>query len=109
MIKVILYQSEGFEMSGHAGFAEHGKDIVCAAASVLATTCVNALETVANVVCSVEINEDQGYLKALLPPNLSTEQSHDASVILRSFRQGIFDLAEGNPKYITLKEMRLSK
>ena len=109
MIKVILYQSEGFEMSGHAGFAEHGKDIVCAAASVLATTCVNAIETVANVVCSVEIDEERGYLKAMLPKELSDEQRHDATVILRSFRQGIADLAEGNPKYITLKEMRLSK
>ena len=96
-------------MSGHADFAEHGRDIVCAAASSLATTCVNALETVANVICQVDLDEEQGYLKAMLPKNLSKEQSHDATVILHSFRQGISDLAEGNPKYITLKEMRLSK
>ena len=96
-------------MSGHAGFAESGRDIVCAAASILATTCVNALETVANVNCQVDLNEKTGYLKAILPEEMSEEQKHDANIIMLSFRQGLRDLAEGNPEYITLKEMRLSK
>ena len=32
----------------HADYAEYGHDIVCAAASVLITTCANALENVAD-------------------------------------------------------------
>ncbi len=35
----------GFELSGHALFAEHGKDIVCASISILAINTVNAIET----------------------------------------------------------------
>ena len=53
MIRVTLHsrgdQITGFECRGHAGFDRAGRDIVCAAVSVLTTTCVNALETVAGV------------------------------------------------------------
>ncbi len=104
MIKVIFYQGQGFEVSGHAGFANSGKDIVCAAASILATTCVNALETVAKVVCQVDLSD--GYLKAFLPQGLPPEKDHDAQVILQTFLQGIGDLVESYPQYITLKEKR---
>ena len=36
----------GFICQGHAGYAEAGADIVCAAVSILTTTCANALESV---------------------------------------------------------------
>ena len=49
MIKATIFRNNadelvGFEISGHAGFAERGQDIVCAAVSFLATTVVNSLE-----------------------------------------------------------------
>ena len=51
MIRVTFLQKDGllagFECRGHAGYAPAGEDIVCAAVSVLTTTCVNAMETVA--------------------------------------------------------------
>lgn len=33
----------GFSVSGHAGYAEQGKDIVCSAISALTINCVNSL------------------------------------------------------------------
>lgn len=47
----------GFECKGHSGYAEEGRDIVCAAVSALTTACVNALETVAGVAPRVEIGK----------------------------------------------------
>ena len=49
MIRVTIYQNSeqrisGFAMQGHAGYAESGSDIVCAAASVLAQNAVNSIE-----------------------------------------------------------------
>lgn len=50
MITVTVYKDSGgryrgFQVSGHAGYARRGKDIVCAAVSALITGTVNAIET----------------------------------------------------------------
>jgi len=88
----------GFEIKGHAGFADYGKDIVCAAVSVLSTTCVNALESVAGVKATVSVKE--GGMAVSLPENAG----HDAQVILRSMAQGLSDIAEQYPKHLQLTE-----
>ena len=48
MIRVVITKSKGkyveFTSKGHAGYAEEGQDIVCAAVSALVITTVNALD-----------------------------------------------------------------
>ena len=87
-----------FECKGHAGFAEAGQDIVCAAVSILTTTCVNALESVAGVKPDTRVSD--GRMTVSLPANAG----RDAQVILRSMRQGLSDLAEEYPAYLQLNE-----
>ena len=36
---------EGFQVSGHAGYADSGYDIICAAVSVLTLNTANSIET----------------------------------------------------------------
>ena len=53
MIHAAIYQNErreitGFCLKGHAGYAQDGADIVCAAASVLVINTINALERYTN-------------------------------------------------------------
>ena len=65
MIRVTLFKSPGgnitgFSCKGHAGYAEEGSDIVCAAVSVLSITCANALQSVAGA--EPEITEKDGFL-----------------------------------------------
>lgn len=86
----------GFVCRGHAGYAEEGSDIVCAAVSALTTCCVNALETVAKVTLRVKVKD--GLLEVLLPGT----DSHDAQVILRSMVQGLRDVSEEYPAYVHL-------
>ncbi|MBQ4638975.1 MAG: ribosomal-processing cysteine protease Prp [Clostridia bacterium] len=83
---------------GHAGYAEEGHDIVCAAVSVLAFTCANALESVAHVKAKVE--ERDGFLSIYLPPNAG----HDAQTVMNTVLQGFRDLNDAYPKYLQLKE-----
>lgn len=50
MIAITIYRNSrreisGFDMAGHAGYAESGHDIVCAAVSVLVINTINAIET----------------------------------------------------------------
>ena len=53
MIHVTICQNKkgeylGFDAKGHAGYAEAGDDIVCAAASILMINTANALELYAD-------------------------------------------------------------
>ena len=103
MIRVALRSQDecitGFDVKGHAGYAEAGQDIVCAAVSVLTTTCVNALETVAGVKPTVKTSD--GRMRVVVPRN----SGHDAQVILQTLRQGLRDLAEHYSRYILLNEL----
>ena len=90
----------GLRVYGHAGYAESGSDIVCAAASVLITTCANALETVAGVTPLSKVSERRAAIEVLLPENLSDNQDHDARIILRTTLQGFEDIAAEYPQYL---------
>ena len=63
MIHVTICQNKkgeylGFDAKGHAGYAEAGDDIVCAAASILMINTANALELYADAGLIVSGNED---------------------------------------------------
>ena len=89
----------GFDMTGHAGSAPYGQDLVCAAVSFLATTCVNALETVAMV--KPGVTQTDGRLTAVLETGAL---NHDADVIISVFRQGARDLQAAYPDNVRLIE-----
>ena len=100
MIRLTLLWEEGqitgFDCQGHAGFASAGKDIVCAAVSVLTVTCVNALESVAGVKPQVEAAE--GSMTVHLP----RDAGRDAQVILLSMAQGLRDIEAEYPRHLQL-------
>ena len=103
MIRCYLYvrgkdDIRGFLCAGHAGYAEEGYDIVCAAASALTQGCVNALENFAGVVPRVRMND--GFLAAYLPGDC---QNHDAQVLLHGMLQGLRDIQAQYPNNIRLQ------
>ena len=95
-------QIAGLSVEGHAGYASHGRDIVCAAVSCLGITCVNALEAVAGVRALVQQSERDGALSIRLPDELEPQAGHDAQIILRTTVQGYRDIAKAYPKYLIL-------
>lgn len=99
---------EGLSMKGHAGFAEKGHDIVCVAVSVLMTTCINALETVAGTQPQVTVDEKVPLMAFSLSRNLDGQEAHDAQIILRTALQGIKDISEEYPKHLKLIDGRKS-
>ena len=62
MIKVTVSKRNdsyiGFTSKGHAGYAEEGQDIICAAVSVLVINTVNSLEQLTGD--HIEVQEDDG-------------------------------------------------
>ena len=90
----------GIRVSGHAGYAPAGEDIVCAAASVLITTCANALESVAGI--RPDVSQKPVMIQVSLPGGLSPAGEHDARVILRTAEQGFLDIAAQYPSYLQI-------
>lgn len=88
----------GFEVTGHAGAGAYGEDIVCAAVSFLATTCANALESVAAAEPETEMRE--GFLRAAVAPG---KLDIKAETILETFRRGALDLVEAYPRHTRLQ------
>lgn len=104
MTEVVFLMSKGkykgFSLSGHAEYARFGKDIVCAAVSMLTNNVFNSIE---------RLTEDEftGYAdekKAEFSLNFVDEPSHDANLLVDSFRLGIESIAEAyGSKYVSVK------
>ncbi len=48
---------------GHAGYADYGKDVVCAAISVEVIGTMNALQALAGEQVTETVNEESGFMK----------------------------------------------
>ena len=109
MIRVQIVKAgnhiSGFQISGHAGYAQHGQDIVCAAASFLAITVVNSLELQLGKEGTVK--SEDGYLYYRLPQGLTEQELETAQIILRTLVTGYQNLKEEYPKYISIQNLRI--
>lgn len=93
----------GFEISGHADFAEYGQDIVCAAVSVLSINTTNAIEILTdNTITST--THDDGYLKVIFNKPLDSK----GRLLMNAFTMGIDDILDSYGKayiHITFEEV----
>ena len=74
MINITINRNEvgsivSFTMSGHALYAEHGQDIVCAGASAVSFGTINAVHELTGIIPEIEQGED-GFLRCVIPGNL---------------------------------------
>ena len=92
----------GLTVKGHAGYAKSGSDIVCASASVLITTCANALQSVAKITPLLNVTEKPALIAVDLPKGISPEQTHDSRIILETVLQGFKDVAAQYPRYLQI-------
>ena len=84
----------GFSVRGHAGLADAGQDIVCAAVSSAALMTANTLTEICALAC--EVASDDGYLSVDLPQ----EDSQSAQDVLRGFSLHMRELSRAYPKQI---------
>jgi uncharacterized protein YsxB (DUF464 family) len=100
MIKIRIkpHPSGGYksmEISGHAEYAEYGKDIVCAGVSALVETAVLGLENVVGI--KPLVNKKQGFFILKLPDSMTEEESKNAAIILETIFLGLEDIAKSYP------------
>ncbi len=105
MIKVDIsrnaqHQPTQFIMTGHADAGEYGEDIVCAAASVLAITTVNALDEIAGVSPTITSDDENGgFLKVVIH-----DRNRDAETILATFILGMTQVAQKYTQFVTISD-----
>lgn len=90
----------GFRLSGHAGFAEAGSDIVCSAISVLVINTINAMEFLTGAQMEVAAKEEDGVIDVVFtaPPEAGTVLLLDTMLLgLNSIQK------EYGKKYLKLK------
>ena len=68
MTQITFYKTtageyQGFICDGHAGYAVHGEDIVCAAISILVINTINSLEEITGEKMRVETDEETGTIR----------------------------------------------
>ena len=105
MINVTIFtdsskQYRGFSVLGHAGYADCGKDIVCAAVSAMTSLVINTLEEVFYCGGNVEIDED-GKISYSLPQK--AQASKESIGILCGFKLQLEEYASEYPKNINVR------
>lgn len=89
-----------FICSGHAGFGEYGRDIVCASVSVLVINTINSLEELAKEKIVVESDEKDGRIYCQFEKPLQ----ESSRILVDSLVLGISQIAgQYGEKYCKLK------
>lgn len=112
MIKISIIRNdadgniEGFTLSGHAEFAEPGKDIVCAAVSGISFGTINAIETLLNIKLLIEMNEQSGFLHCIVPKEQEITVQEKVQLLLEGMVVSLQSVASEYGKYMTIIDVR---
>jgi uncharacterized protein YsxB (DUF464 family) len=87
MINITINRNEtgliqSFSMSGHALFANHGSDIVCAGASAVSFGAINAIHELTGITPEIEQGEE-GFLNCRLPDHISKSVQDNIQLLLK--------------------------
>ena len=94
---------KSIECKGHAGYADSGYDIVCAAISVLTINTINSVEKFTDDKIVTSQNEEKGILRLEFEGIPSVE----ADLLMKSFELGVTSIYEQyGKKFLNIKFRR---
>jgi len=107
MIKINVYRKNnlitGFEMSGHADSGPYGYDLVCAGVSAVSFGSINAVTSICDVDLSIDM-EDSGYLKVMIPEEVSIEENERIQLIFEAMIVSLLTIENNYKEFITIKD-----
>lgn len=105
MIKVKFSKSansyQGFSISGHAGFAEYGEDIVCAGVSSAVQLTINGITEILKINADVQVFENQ------IDFTLPEKAGQEAQSFIQALELHLAILSEDYPKRILLTDLEV--
>lgn len=92
----------GVIIRGHALFAPEGRDIVCAAVSMLAQTVIFALQDLVKLRFPVKIK--RGSLLVSAPPGMEREKADKFFLLMETMLLGLKETARSYPLHVVYQE-----
>ena len=93
----------GFSVSGHSGYAEAGKDIVCAAISAIVTIAEATINYVCGAKAKVRVKDEDARISLMLP--VSCDEEETVQAVLSGMLVTLLSLREDYPDYIEVLEV----
>ncbi len=93
----------GFSVSGHSGYAEAGKDVVCAAISAIVTMAEATINDVCGAKAKVRVKEEDARVTLTLPASCDEEEAVQA--VLAGMILTLCSLRDDHPDYIEVLEV----
>ncbi|MGG5254906.1 ribosomal-processing cysteine protease Prp [Neobacillus sp. SM06] len=90
-----------FTLEGHADFADHGEDIVCAGASAVSFGTVNSVIKLTGVEPDIEMGEG-GFLHCVIPKGLSEEIQEKVQLLLEGMIVSLQTIEQDYGKHIKI-------
>jgi len=88
----------GFRVKGHAGFAEYGKDVVCAGVSAIAQTALLGLQDILEE--RVEFQKKPGFMEVKV--DLAKAKEPGPKAIFRALELGLSSLSKAYPDSVSI-------
>ncbi len=104
MISITVFENQAkeytaFQCIGHAGYAEHGQDIVCAAVSALVINTINSVECLVSDECDLTTEQESG----LIDFSLKDGYSEESLLLIQSLVLGLQGIQKNyGTEYMTL-------
>lgn len=92
----VSVRKDGIEINGHAGYAEAGKDIVCAGVTALTQTLVRSMQGVTKDKIEYEVSPGRADIHY---GNLSEE----GKLLVDSFFIGVCSIADEFPEFVRIE------
>ena len=93
----------GFSISGHSGYEEAGKDIICAAVSAVVTMAEATINDVCGAKAKVRVKEEDARITLTLP--VSCDEEETVQAVLAGMMLTLCSLRDDNPDYIEVLEV----
>ena len=93
----------GFTVSGHSGYEERGKDIVCAAISAVVTMAEATINEVCGAKAKVRVKDEDTRITLTLPASCDEEETVQA--VLAGMMVTLLSLQEDYPDFIEVLEV----
>lgn len=93
----------GFSVSGHSGYAEADKDIVCAAISAVVTMAEATINDVCGAKAKVRVKDEQARITLTLP--VSCDEEETVQAVLAGMMVTLCSLRDDYPDYIEVLEV----
>jgi uncharacterized protein YsxB (DUF464 family) len=110
MIQVTIHrdptssQITGFDMVGHADFAQHGQDIVCAGASAVSFGSLNAVEVLTGITLPIQ-SKGEGDLHVQVPIIPDRQKAEQVQFLLEGMLVSLETIRASYGKYLKMNEI----